>query len=354
MSDARRTDIAITWESIDISKDIRPHLVGLSYGDNLTSTPDDLTIDVEDRDRLWAGDWKPEFGDVVLVRITATPWLTDVKSLRLGTFAHDKISLSGWPRRASIKAISAPLATGLRRRKRNRAWRGVTLFQIASDIADRAGINLDWIGGDGLTYKNREQKDKSDLEFLDELLKEVGRDWKIAEDTERDNKFTLYVFREQERDAVESIGDLDLDGGHVLGYTFDSDDSGRYGSCHLKFFDPRTGKTHEAEFPEVGTSDDARRAMGLDPEGQSLEVKLAVDDRAHAIEICKGRLRSENRFANRGHLSVTGDCGLVAGVTFDLVNANAFNGKYIITKAEHKVTDGYTCNLEVRRCVEGY
>jgi len=350
MSAARRTQISITWETIEISRDIGPMLTGLTYTDNLTGSADDLALELEDRDGLWSGSWRPVFGDTVEARVkveAADSWLTGVTDLRLGIYAHDKITLSGPPKKATVKAVSAPMATGLRRRKRTRAWDSVTLHQIAEDIADRAGLALDWSGSDGRPYKRREQKNKSDLEFLDEAVKEQGRALKVTEGA-------IVIFSEESRDASASVGEINLVGGKVLGWNFDSDDSARYGNCHLKIFDPRSGKTIEGQFPAVGATPDAYASLGLDPDGQTLEVLLPVEDAAHAVDICKGKLRNANRFANSGHLVTVGDLGLVAGVTFDLTGADAFNGKFIVTRVAHQFVGGHTCALDVRRCVEGF
>lgn len=347
MSLARRAEVQVTWSAVDITHDLQPHLLGLSYTDNLTGAADDLTLDLEDRGGLWSGDWKPDFGDSVEARLRAEPWLTAVADLRLGKFAHDKISLIGPPKRVTIKAVSAPLATGLRRRKRTKAWRKQTLRQIAEDIADRAALTLEWTGSNGLQYARREQKDKSDLEFLEEACKEVGRDLKVTEDK-------IVIFDEEDRDSAASVGTVHLDNGRVKSWSFDSDDSGRYGSCHVAFFDPRTGKVISAQFPPVSTTPAGYEELGLDPDGQTLEVRLPVDDAGQAEAICKGKLRNANRFATSGHLVVMGDPGLVAGVTFDLEGANKLDGKFIITKATHSPIGGYTCTLDVRRCVETY
>lgn len=347
MSLARRATISLDWQHKDVTRDLVPHLLALTYTDNLTGSADDLSLEFEDREGLWSGDWRPVFGDFVVARIAAEPWLTRVRDRRLGRFAHDKISLSGPPKTARITAVSAPMATGLRRRKRTQPWNGVTLKTIAGDIAKRSGLALDWTGEEGVAYKRREQKDKSDLEFLREACDEVGRCLKVTEDK-------IVIFDEEARDAAKSVGQLDLHGGHVLGWAFDADDSGRYGNCHLKFYDPHKGKVTEGQFPDQYTTREGYAALGLDPDGQTLEVRLPAENKGHAVDICKGKLRAANRFATSGRLTTIGDPGLVAGVTFDLVNAFGFDGKFIITKATHTPVGGYTCALEVRRCIGGY
>ena len=351
MTAARRTNVEVTWQHKDISRYIEPYLLACTYVDNLTSAADDLTLELEDREGLWEGDWRPTFGDSVVARVTASEpgWFSGLKTLQLGTFAHDKIALKGPPRIVSLQCVSAPLATGLRRRKKTRAWRGRTLQGIAQDIADDAKLKLDWSGPAGNAYAARVQSDKSDLEFLDELCKEVGRCCKVTE-------LSIVIFDELSRDSTASSGPIDLrgsdhaGGGHVLSWTFDGDDSDRYGSCHITFMDPRTGKLSKGEFVDPAN-----------PNGQTLELRLpleavrkgkvgAEDARKKAMAM----LRNANRFATRGQLVVVGDPGLVAGVTFDLAGGFGIDGKFIVAKAAHHPVGGYTCALDVRRCIEGY
>lgn len=342
----RRTQLAVSWETKAIARDLAPHLMGLTYVDNLSGAADELSLEIEDRDKLWSGDWRPEFGDTVVARLKyEAAWFGPRETeLRLGTFAHDKISISAPPGRVSLQCVSAVLATALRRRKRTRAWRAVTLKTIAKDIADRAGLTLNFDGGEGLKYKQAAQNNKSDLEFLQELCKEVGRTVKVTEGS-------IAIFEEHALDGRAAAGDIDLGGGYVLPpYKFDGDDSGRYGVCHIKAFDPRTGKVHQYQFPPTGTT-----IAGLDPNGQTLELCIAVSDAAEAQVRAAALLRAANKFATSGTLTTIGDPSLVAGVTFNLTGAKSLNGKYIITRAEHRTgSSGYTCGLDVRRCLEGY
>jgi phage protein D len=342
----RHTKLAVTWETKGITRDLARHLKSLSYADNLSGAADDLSLELENRNGLWSDEWRPTFGDAVVARIEADGWFGDepATGLRLGTFAHDKISLKGGigGSVASLQCVSAPLATGLRRRKRTHAWRGVTLKQIATDIAGRANLRLDFQGDAGTAYKQALQNDKSDLEFLEEQCKEVGRTLKVTEST-------IVIYDELTLDAGDAIGEISLTSGFVKDWDFDSDDSSRYGSCHISCFDPRTGKTYQYQFPPDGTT-----VPGLDPNGQTLELKIAVSDGAEAATRAKALLRNANRFATSGKLTTVGDPGLVAGVIFNLTNAFGFDGKFIITKAEHHPVGGYVCNLDVRRCLEGY
>ena len=49
-----------------------------------------------------------------------------------------------------------------------------------------------------------------------------------------------------------------------------------------------------------------------------------------------------------------GDVQLVAGATVKLKGFQKFDRKYKITKATHKLTGGYTTQIELQQVLEGY
>lgn len=336
MTLARRADVELTWQGADVSVQLVPSLVGLTYTDNLSGTADDLTLDLEDRSGLLSGDWRPRYGDQVEARLKAEPWISEVSDLRLGLYSHDHASYSGPPKRVTLKCVSAALASGLRRHRKSKAWSGVTLRQIAEDMGNDSGFLVQWDADATATYrKRREQKDKSDLDFLLGECEEQGLALKVTEGA-------IVIFDANERELADPIGDIDLGGGSVLGWNFDEGKSDHYGRCRVRCFDPRTGKTIDAYFREPGD------------EGPTLEVKRTVATKGEAESLAKALLRRANQFASRGKLTVVGDPGLVAGVTFNLTGAYGFDGKFIIASAAHRPVAGYTTELDVRRCLEDY
>ena len=73
-----------------------------------------------------------------------------------------------------------------------------------------------------------------------------------------------------------------------------------------------------------------------------------------AKRVSSQRLREKNMKEYQANLSVLGNVNLVSGVTIELKGWHKFDGKYMIQKATHKVIGGYTTDLELTKCLEGY
>jgi len=71
-------------------------------------------------------------------------------------------------------------------------------------------------------------------------------------------------------------------------------------------------------------------------------------------QMAKNNLRKANKQENAGSVTLVGDTSLVAGVTANLKNFGAFDNKYIVSKAVHKISNGYDVDIEVRKCLNGY
>lgn len=336
MTLARRTEVSIEWQGVDVSLDVNAALLGLSYTDHLTGAADDLSIEVQDRGGLWTGDWRPAFGDKLVARLRAESWFTGVTDLRLGTYYHDSIGSKGPPKTATLRCVSASLKTGLRRERKSRAWSGVSLKQIAQDIADGAGLSLQWGGGGSDALSRREQKSISDLDFLSRECTDQGLSLKVTEDS-------IVIFNELDLDKQDPVGTIDVDSSaRVLSWNFGDDNSDRYSKCVVKCAHGRKGKAI------TGTFEDA----SID--GPVLEVRRHVETQGDAERLARALLRQSNSGAVRGSMTTVGDCGLVAGVVFKLAGAYGFDGKFIITKAAHRPIGGYKTEIEFRRCLEGY
>lgn len=54
---ARRTEVKIYFENIDITAKLQNYLISMTYTDNEEDKTDDLQLTLDDRERIWLGDW---------------------------------------------------------------------------------------------------------------------------------------------------------------------------------------------------------------------------------------------------------------------------------------------------------
>ena len=54
---ARRANVRIVFDGADITKDIVPYFLSLSYKDSEEDDSDSLQIDLQDRDSIWLQNW---------------------------------------------------------------------------------------------------------------------------------------------------------------------------------------------------------------------------------------------------------------------------------------------------------
>ena len=108
----RRAAVEIRIQGKDVSLDLAPHLLSLSYVDKADDELDDLQVSLEDREGLWQGDWLPAHGDTVSVVIVARGFRADSEEEELdcGDFEVDELTLessrdSGY--RASVELVKA-------------------------------------------------------------------------------------------------------------------------------------------------------------------------------------------------------------------------------------------------------
>ena len=61
----RRAAVTVSIKGHDVTLDLMPYLVSLTYTDKADEELDDLQIVLEDREGIWQGDWLPQTGDVI-------------------------------------------------------------------------------------------------------------------------------------------------------------------------------------------------------------------------------------------------------------------------------------------------
>jgi len=258
--------------------------------------------------------------------------------LSCGKFEIDTNSMSGPPDRVTLKATSTPYSSTLRKQKKSKAWERTTLKTIASQIAGAAGLKLMYESSVNPSYKRKEQVRVSDMKFLRRLCKAAGQALKVT-------AMTIVIYDAETYDKKPTIKTIKKGSADIISYKTETKlTDTAYTSCHVSWTDTKTKKTIEYTYtPNSGKGT-----------GQTLEVKEKVTSKDEAKALAKKRLREKNTQEYTATITLVGDVALVAGATVRLKGFQQWDRKYKIEKATHKLTGGYTTEIQLKQILEGY
>lgn len=336
---ARRVIPTVLYNNKDISADLNQYLKSISYTDNMTGQADDLQLTLADIEHLWAGSWKPELGAKLTVSWQLENWGDDVAPIifKAGVFELDEISCTFGPSQADIKAVSVPDNNTLRGVEHTKSWEKATLKKVAKDIAGGAKLELAYEPSYEINYDRVEQADESDLAFLDKLCRDAGLALKICNEK-------LVIFDEAVYEQAKPVLNISRTASDLSDVRFTHKLRDTYKACHVKYQKSKTKKLIEFTFkaPDKTT-------------GKTLKVKEEVSSVAEAERLAKKRLREKNCEEIAASFSCAGNTKLVASATVNVTGYGAFDGKYIIVRAQHDISSsGYRCSIDMRRCLNGY
>lgn len=337
---ARRTPVSVTFGGTDITEDIRPYLLKLTYTDDEDDQADDLKLELQDRDGLWLEHWLQEAveaaagGKLSISAVIAPENWMKAGTLKTGAFELDSVSATGPPARVSIGATSLAFSASLRQTKKSKAWENYTLSGIAAEIATSGGMSYMYESSSNPSYDRVEQTKQSDIDFLKKLCQDAGISIKAT-----DGKIVLYDQATYEAKAPVLTIEKGAKGGYIKYKLSSGSADTQYSKCRVSYMDPATGACIE------GTAED-----GSVSGKQCLKITAKVSSVGEAEALARKRLRLHNKLAKTVMFTLSGDVGLVAGVTIQLKGWGGWDGKYIITKAVHTVgSGGYTTQIRARK-----
>lgn len=317
----------LEYENKDITKDIAPFILQITYTDALQGESDDLQINLEDRDHRWKNGWWPQKGDKVKLLIG----YEGEKLTSCGSFSVDEVELNGPPDTVSLRALSAGVNESLRT-KNTVAYEKQTMGQIAGGIAKKHALKLTGTISDA--KKNRRprritQRDENDLTFLKRLGEQEGVIFKISDDQ--------IVWHDQDLlDAASTVTILDRT--DLTRYTFRAKTDQVYKACQVSYHDPKTKKlvTHTEKADGVTT-------------GDTLKLNVRCESKDDAIIKAKAALRGKNGSQVEGTVVLPGAPRLSAGSNIEITGLGVLDGKYQVIKTRHAMTrqNGYTTELDL-------
>lgn len=347
---ARRTWADISFQGVNITKNIRPYFLGLTYTDNEDGQADDLQIVLQDREQIWQESWLEDMVNAAVggrfkiqTDIVMENWKGGGKDTRLscGEFELDTVVADGPASKVTVEATALPFSSSIRQTLKTKAWENYSLSGIAREIAAANGMKCMYETAGNPKYDRVEQHRQSDIKLLERLCRDVGLSLKAT-----DKMIVIFDQRKfEEKPPVRTI----TKGRDYISYSLRADTAGtQYASCRVSYTDPLTGKCIEG-IARVDEYDEEKK------NNQQLEIKAKVSSVGEAKAMAEKRLRLHNKFSKTGKLVLPGDPVLLAGNTVQLAKFGAFDGKYLIYRAVHKVDDGgYTTTAQIRRVLGGY
>lgn len=346
---SRRADVKVVFDGTDITNDIMPYFLSLTYTDNEEDECDNLSVQLQDRDGIWLESWAAEMiaaaaaSRKIRAEITRRNWTGkgEDETLDCGEFELDSVTVSGPPSAVSLDAASLPWAEPVRQTVQNREWEDYYLSGIAAEVAGKAGLGIQWLSDVDPHFDREEQFRQSDIVFLSELCHENGLSLKAT-----DGK--IVVFDQPTFEAASSVRTIRRGDRSYTSYSLDTGEAQtQYASCRVSYNHPEKGLI-EATFQnpdEKGKKNEQR-----------LEKTVRVESEGQAETIAKAFLRLANKFEMTASFTMPGDPSLCAGSTVELDGFGEWDGKYMIRQASHSVSGngGYTTAIKLRMVLNGY
>ena len=338
MALVRHVGAQIFADGEDVSANLSPYLKSITYTDNSGGEADTAEIELRDDEKKFIGDWLPKRGLTVLIILYRENWQGDgqTETFNLGTFELDEITVSYPPSTARLKLNSIAQNSGLRQKDESKSWENVRLSQIAADVAAKAGVKLFYEALEDPTINRAEQSEVSALAFLEKLCSDNGLALKVSNQT-------LIIFDETKLELQAPVARLDYDLSTIKRFQATATLNEIYKKCEVVY------KHGQKDEKIVGSFEDSSK-----DDGKTLKINQRVETQAEAEKLAKKKLRDKNKKENQIRLTTIGRFDLVAGNVIELVNHGKFSGRYLIEKSTHRVGDGYTVDLELRKCLNGY
>ena len=335
-----KTEAKISINGIDYSGRIGAVMKSLKYTEMLEGESDTCEIVMADNTHELLKSWRPAKGSEVKIEI-----VSEGAVYECGIFELDTLEYRSPPSEYILKMNSIAKGAQVKGVTKNRSWEQVNLSEIAGDIASGAGLSLEYETNADPEIKRAEQSGESDLSFLKRLCGDNGLNVRVH------NKKVI-VFEALKYEEKDIVGVISYGAINILKFNSRTTIDGIYKDAEVKY---QSNNITEWLFNFFGGNDYFQSGSGLNLGGDNvLQINERVDSEGEAERLAKSRLREENKKEYTFNLTVAGNLSYKAGVTLELEEFGIYSGKYIVDRAEHSISNGYTTTLQMHKCLEGY
>ncbi|MCR9073894.1 MAG: contractile injection system protein, VgrG/Pvc8 family [Alphaproteobacteria bacterium] len=314
----------LVYEGVDISADIAPFVVRVTYTDHAHGESDEISVEIEDRDHRWINGWYPTKGD----RITLYLGYDGQPLMPCGDFELDDVEWTAPPDIVRLKGLASAITPALRT-ENTFAYEGQTLRQVAETVAGRHGLRV--TGEiDDIRIERITQLKARDLAFLKTLAEEYGHVFSVRGDQ-------LVFHRVADLEAAPPA--ISLDRGDISRISIRDKTRQVFAKAEVRYHNPvnREMLAHEV-------------AAAAPVTGDTLKLTVRAENPAQAEAKAKAALAKANRTEAEGTIDMIGEPRLVGGANLTLTGCGRFDGTWAIARSTHTIerSKGYTTSIAIR------
>lgn len=323
----------VIYNGTDITGDILPMVTEVSYQENVGGLAATAAVNVQDTNGTFQKSDYPQKGDTLQLSIGyfGSPLLP------CGTFDIDGFDLAGPPDTFTMHGVQAGIKNSLRTR-RNVAYEGMTVPQIAQRVAARDGMTAVITPVQpNVVYKRVTQRMETDLAFLARLANLHNYEFTI-----RGNQLIFYS-----RVALESLPPVGtVTRAQVTKFAF-----ANQAIANMTYADALvTYQNPSAKALQSGSA--------VNPTAASIDqLRLAhrIEENQQAALRAQSALWEANMGQATGQLTLPGTMAYRAGNTLNVSGWGVWDAiTYLVKSARHELSGGgYVTYLSLRNVVAG-
>ncbi|EKZ9425987.1 phage protein D [Salmonella enterica] len=335
---------SLVYNQKDITHDVSPYVLSVSYTDKLSGESDEIQVELEDSAGRWRDEWYPGKGDTLALKIGyAGEPLRDC-----GHFSIDEIELSGPPGQVSLRGLATSVTRAMRT-KTSRGFENTTLAAIAERIARKHHLQLQG-QIEPLTLDRVTQYDETDLGFLKRIAGEYGYMIKVT------HTHVIFSSLDKLREAKPVLTFTPSDIGH---YSIRDTINRIYKGARYRHHNSRTkqvvtvGVQADGQTGVVGekTVTMLHALRGHSTSADMLTLSGRAGNQGTAEHKTRAALNLKNQYQKVATLSMAGNLRLRAGHNVTLAEFGALNGIWLTGSVRHNInrSGGYSVEAEVVR-----
>ena len=311
-----------------LGKKIEKQITTFAYTDVASGQSDSVSITMHDIGKEWMGKYMPIKGADLGVKVNLTNWEgqnESTASFDCGTFVIDDISFSGRPTSCVLGGVSVPAMDDFKALPVTRTWEKTTIQEIASQIAQAAGVTLYYDAGT-IQIAEIEQSNQTNSAFLYYLCEKYGLAMKVY-----NHKIVIFdITAYEEKNAVDTLYESDMEN-----WSYNTTVEGTYTGVNLNYTDPDIEDTINVMMGE---------------QGRMYAINTQASSQYDAELQAAAKVNSANRSIETMEITIKARTGIVASHCVEISGFGIIDGKYYVNKIKHSIgSKGYTMQLTLHK-----